>query len=90
MRGNPTNPHALRKSWKPRRRCERVVLISPPIGGFTQHAIAKALILSLALAAEFYDALRDHFSGFERAIRKLKGRADILERSGHGLQPPRV
>ena len=38
-----------------------------PVIGFMQYAIAKVLIFVLALAAKFYDALRDQFAEFMRA-----------------------
>jgi hypothetical protein len=36
-----------------------------PVIGFVQDAVAKMRIFVLALAAQFYDALRDHFSGLD-------------------------
>ena len=51
----------------------------------TQRPIAKALGFALALAGDFYDALRDQFPGFVRATRDVKGRANIIEHVRHGL-----
>ena len=51
-----------------------------------QYAIAKVLIFVLTLAAKFYDALRDQFAGFDRAVRDLKERSNIVERVRHGLR----
>ena len=49
-----------------------------------QDAVAQVLIFMLPLAAELYDALCDHLTGFDRAIRDLKGRTNIVERVRHG------
>ena len=47
--------------------CAAVLVQIKPVIGFMQYAIAKVLIFVLALAAKFYDALRDQFAEFMRA-----------------------
>ena len=55
-----------------------------PVIGFVQDAVSKLLILVLALAAQFYNALRDHFAGFDSGVGDLKEGADFVEGVTHG------
>jgi hypothetical protein len=52
----------------------------------TQRSIPKAFGFALALAGDFYDALRDQFPDVVRAIRDVKGRANIIEHVRHCLR----